>query len=197
MRTRWTLVVGLLAALVWLGGLGTAAAQAPGGAPQPKLESTPAPPVEDMPLPEAAPANAPEPAPADSAAVIESAPSAEKIVTPAPAVWVEGRFVKEPDTWVKIEGRWVKPLIGPPRYVSATWERRIGLVRWVPAHWEGGAPPTVTTIQPAGSVVATAPGTVVQPTTTTVVPGTTYVSGYWRQGLLGNYRWVPARVVGY
>jgi hypothetical protein len=208
-------------AVAGLVGIGPGAAPAQDEAPL-KLESIPARSAEETPLPGETPLPNEKDATQIAPAPVEApAAGARVVVTPAPvavpAVWVPGRLVKDPDTMVWIEGRWIKPLIGAPRYVAGQYERRLGLVRWEPGHWQGGVTPVVTETRPvATGVIRSEPAviraeaplpaattgtgsvTVLKPAAPAVVvpatPAATYTPGYWKLGLLGNYRWVPARV---
>jgi hypothetical protein len=126
------------------------------------------------------------------------------IITSTRPVWVAGHFERQPNEIVEMPGYWTRPLIGAPRYVPPQTRTIPGRIEWVPGHWR-------RTRVAARPVMLARPMTVpldaaVSPVEFDAVieddaadpgpppfPGARYVPGRWKQGLLGKWRYVPAR----
>ena len=53
-------------------------------------------------------------------------------------VWIPGYWERDPNKWVWVQGRWIKPPILPARWVNGYWMVQEGRYHWHPGHWGVG-----------------------------------------------------------
>ena len=68
-------------------------------------------------------------------------PPHAEIMPPEPSkehVWIPGYWERDPNKWVWVQGRWIKPPILPARWVNGYWMVEEGRYHWHPGHWGVG-----------------------------------------------------------